>query len=85
MVYLYAKAFPLGDRLPRYGGGGAQRQKGCGGPQGRMRGDLPSLPGKWAATATRPSSVTFGDSFPRGGSLFCFVHPAQKLPFIFGE
>ena len=40
MVYLYAKAFPLGDRLPRYGGGGAQRQKGCGGPQGRMRGDL---------------------------------------------
>ena len=29
-MYLYAKAFPRGDRLPRYGGGGAQRQKGCG-------------------------------------------------------
>ena len=32
-----------------------------------MRADLPSLPGKWAATATRPSSVTFGDSFPPMG------------------
>ena len=58
MVYLYAKAFPLGE----------------GGPQGRMRGDLPSLPGKWAATATRPSSVTFGDSFPpMGEALFPLV------------
>ena len=35
-----------------------------------MRGDLPSLPGKWAATATCPSSVTSGgDSSPNGGSL----------------
>ena len=75
MVYLYAKAFPLGDRLPRYGGGGAQRQKGCGGPQGRMWGDLPSLPGKWAATATCPSSVTFGDSFPPMGEA-----SAKSLP-----
>ena len=59
MVYLYAKAFPLGE----------------GGPQGRMRGDLPSLPGKWAATATRPSSVTFGDSFPPMGEA-----SAKSLP-----
>ena len=41
------KAFPLGDRLPRYGGGGAQRQKGCGGPQGRMRADLAITACKW--------------------------------------
>ena len=34
------QGFPLGDRLPRYGGGGAQRQKGCGAPQGRMRGEF---------------------------------------------
>ena len=47
MVYLYAKAFHLGDRLPRYGGGGAQRQKGCGGPQGRMRADLAITACKW--------------------------------------
>ena len=43
MVYLYAKAFPLGDRLPRYGGGGAQRQKGCGGPAGSNEGKITGI------------------------------------------
>ena len=32
---------PRRDRLPRYGGGGAQRQRGSGGPQGRRERALP--------------------------------------------
>ena len=43
---------------------------------------LPKLPGKRAAAAALSSSVRFADSFPLGGSLFCFqffLDPVKPL------
>ena len=37
--------------------------------KGRMRAELPELPGNGLPRESPPSSVTCGDSFPRGGSL----------------
>ena len=37
--------------------------------KGRMRAELPELPGNGLLRESPPSSVTCGDSFPRGGSL----------------
>ena len=37
--------------------------------KGRMRAELPELPGNRLPWESPPSSATCGDSFPRGGSL----------------
>ena len=38
--------------------------------KGRMRAELPELPGNGLPRESPPSSVTCGDSFPRGGEVF---------------
>ena len=49
----------------------------------RMRGELAVIARKRVAAQTRPSSVTFGDSFPEGKPFVLYI--LHKTTLHFGE
>ena len=53
---------------------------------GRMRGELAVIARKRVAAQTRPSSVTFGDSFPEGEAFFVLYILHKNYPsFLVSE
>ena len=66
MYGVVEESLPLGDRLPRYGGGGAKRQRGSGGPKGRRERALPFPETFVLARSSLPHPLR-REPTPRGG------------------
>ena len=76
---------PLRDRLPRYGGGGAQRQRGSGGPQGRRERALPRPEIFRIAGRFSPPPAAAGAPSQRGPRTFRPQRLAEHLQTLVQE